>query len=290
MLKSADADRYDVQVCQTEPLAETLSRRVLSRFGCSQKAPVDLATLQLLIDRYTRLVPWESYSRLVRRARHSRDEDCAVLGAAFWENALNYSSGGTCFESNYAFFSLLLSLGYEGYLTINNMGNQIGCHTAIVIILDGEKHLVDVGLPIYAVLPIRAGTTTRAKSRFFGYTVEPLADSRYDIWRDPHPNRNAFTLIDQPIADADYRLASVADYQPGSGYFLDKVVINKVIDGNLWRFNSADPPLRIEVFVSGQKHEIPLTTDPANQLAARFEADRDLIAEALEIVGAKSEN
>ena len=150
--------------------------------------------------------------------------------------------------------------------------------------------MVDVGLPIYAVLPIRAGATTTAKSRFFNYTVEPLGDSRYDIWRDPHPDGNAFTLIDQPIADPDYRLAAVADYQPGSGHFLDKVVINKVIDGNLWRFNSADPPPRIEVFVSGQKHEIPLATDPASQLAAEFKADRDLIAAALQIVGAKSKN
>ena len=275
---------------QTEPPPLALRQRILRYLGLPDTLNADHATLQLLIDRYTRLVPWESFSRLVRRARHSRDEDCAALGATFWENALNHGAGGTCFESNYAFFSLLLSLGYEGYLTINNMGNQIGCHTAIVIFLDGEKHLVDVGLPVYAVLPIRAGKTARAKSRFFGYTVEPLGDSRYDIWRDPHPDRNAFTLIDQPIVDPDYRLAAIADYQPGSGYFLDKVVINKVIDGNLWRFNSADPPPRIEVFADGQKHEIPLATDPANQLAAKFEADRDLIAEALAIVGAKSKN
>ena len=270
----------------TEPLPSALRQRVLRYLGLPDYPAADRATLQRLIDQYTRLVPWESFSRLVRRARHDMAEDCAALGATFWENTLKYGSGGTCFESNYAFFSFLLSLGYEGYLTINNMGNNIGCHTAIIIFLDGEKHLADVGLPIYAVLPIRAGAITSAESRFFNYTIEPLSDSRYEIWRDPHPDRNAFTLIDQPIADAEYRLAAIADYHPETGLFLDKLIINKVIDGNLWRFNSADPPLRIEVFVDGRKHEYPLGADPAEHLAAKFQADRDLIAEALAIVGA----
>jgi arylamine N-acetyltransferase len=48
-------------------------------------------------------------------------------------------SGGTCFESNYALFSLLLARGFTGQLTVNNMGETVGCQSAIVLEIDGTK-------------------------------------------------------------------------------------------------------------------------------------------------------
>ena len=60
-------------------------------------------------------------------------------------------TGGTCYESNYSFFGLLRRLGYTGYLTLNDIGGAVGCHSAIVILLGGQKYLVDVGFPVHAV-------------------------------------------------------------------------------------------------------------------------------------------
>ncbi|MCY3780143.1 MAG: arylamine N-acetyltransferase, partial [Chloroflexi bacterium] len=145
-----------------EALSPQLTERVLQRLGYSRAPAPDLATLRQLLALYTRTVPWESASRIVRRAQHEETADCALMGAAFWESHFTFGTGGTCYESNYAFFGLLLRLGYEGYLTINDMGASIGCHSAIVILLDGLKHLVDVGLPLYAILPLREGLESTA--------------------------------------------------------------------------------------------------------------------------------
>jgi len=273
----------------TNPLSQAMTRKVLQYLGLPHRVQPTRRTLERLLHQYVRTVPWETVSRIVRRANTKHLEKCPVFGKKFWDNALNYGMGGTCYESNYAFFSLLLRLGYEGYLTINNMGDTIGCHTAIVILLDDEKLLVDVGLPIFSVLPIRKKETTVIESDFFTYTVEKLRGNKYDIWRKPHPNHNAFTLIDKPVDDETYRHATTQDYIPDSGLFLDKVVINKVIAGNLWRFNSRDLPLHMEKFIENIRHDYVLTHDHAEQLATKFKLDQAMVTEALEVMGLPSQ-
>lgn len=120
-------------------LNEQLTSGILTFLNVKAAAPT-LFVLEKLLAAYYCTVPWESVFRIVRRA------ETAVPSPRwpnqFWQEAMTCGSGGTCFESNYAFFALLQTLGYEGYLTINNMGSSIGCHTAIVVVLDGQKWLV----------------------------------------------------------------------------------------------------------------------------------------------------
>ena len=146
------------------PLPAGLTQRVMLHFGLPTDLPPNLNTLRRLLERYTRTVPWESASRIARRAQRTDAADCALLGEAFWESHFALGSGGTCYESNYAFFALLRRIGYDGYLTINDMGSAIGCHSAIVILLHGRKYLVDVGLPLYAIVPLREGLESTAES------------------------------------------------------------------------------------------------------------------------------
>lgn len=272
----------------TKPLSSAMTQKALKYLGLPTSVEPNRDTLERLLYQYVRTVPWESVSRIVRRANTVMLEQCPVLGQQFWENTIESGTGGTCYESNYAFYSLLLQLGYKGYLTLNNMGDSIGCHSAIVILLEGEKLLVDVGLPIFAPLPIRDQETAIVESQFFTYTIEPIGDDRYEIWRAPHPQHNAFTLIDKPIDDETYRKVTTNDYIPESGFFLDKVVINKVIDDNMWRFNCNDSPLHMEKFVGGIRHDYALTHDHAEQLANQFKLNQAIFAEALEAMGLPS--
>ncbi len=270
----------------TAPLPTSLCRRILLHFGMRPQPPPTLETLQLLVARYTRIVPWESASRIARRARHESAADCAVLGAAFWQSHFDTGSGGTCYESNYAFWGLLRRLGYAGYLTINDMGENVGCHSAIVVWLDGQKWLVDVGLPLYAALPIPVSGASETDSPFFRYTMQAQTINRYAILREPHPQRDAFQLVDEPVADEMYRRATVRDYQPKTGLFLQEVVINKVVDEQLWRFHSDVRPLCLQQFVAGERQDQKLGDDPAAELAAKFGMSRDMLVEAMVILGA----
>jgi arylamine N-acetyltransferase len=266
----------------TPPLPPTLTRAVLAYLNVSA-APPTLALLDTLIAAYVRTVPWESAFRIAKRARTQNTADCPRWPETFWQDAIERGGGGTCFESNYAFFRLLLALGYDGYLTVNNMNANIGCHTAIVITIDGQSWLADVGLPLFIPIPLDPNAPTQRAGALATYHVRPDGESRYVIERNPHPSPYAFTLIDRPVGDEAYRAATTGDYGPG-GLFLNRVIVNKVINEQLWRFNSAETPLRLEVFDGGERTEHMITGDVAQVVGEHFGMDVETLRAALAVV------
>lgn len=261
-----------------QPLSEPMVDSVLAHLKAHTAQP-DLSMLDRLVNAYTRAVPWESASRIARRAKIARDEDCPRWPEAFWQAAMDKGTGGTCYESNYAFFSLLSALGYRGYLTINDMGALIGCHSAIIIYMESARWLVDVGLPLYAPLPMPANEISSRATPFVNYTVRLLKPARYQIEREPHPRPICFTLIDEPVDDAAYRKITTADYG-ANGQFLEHIIINKVIDERLWRFNSAETPYHLEMFENGVRQDTPIEGDVPLAVARHFGMDETMMREA----------
>lgn len=248
-----------------------------------RRGAADLPTLGALLDAYTRTVPWESASRIVRRMTVSDAAACPRLPEEFWERAVRDGTGGTCFETNYAFAALLNAWGYDTTLTINDMNQTRGCHTAIVVRLEGTRWLIDPGFAVHAPLRLDDTEGTRAEHPVMTYSATPELDARFRIERAPHPAPYCYTLIAHPVDDADYRAATVRDYEPG-GLFLDKVVINKVVEGMLWRFNSAERPWCLEQFVGGEPRRFMLgeTAEAAAlQLGAHFRMPASTLAAAL---------
>ncbi|MBX3010783.1 MAG: arylamine N-acetyltransferase [Caldilineaceae bacterium] len=265
-------------------LPASLRDRVMHYLGCPPSKPGPHAVNELL-SAYIQKVPWESVFRIAKRGRTPLLEECPRWPEEFWLDAIERGGGGTCFESNYAFLALLRSLGYEGYLTINNMGDRLGCHTAVILLLHGQKRLVDVGIPLHKSLLLRNDQTTRTPAYFHTYIIRPTLVDSYEIERTNHPKRNIYTLVDQPIPDDAYRLAAMHDYGR-QGYFLDQVIINKVIDGKIWRFNSSDRPLQLEAFDRRNKIEVLLPeTLLARRLATYFGMERKVIQAALDQIG-----
>lgn len=266
----------------TPPLDLELTRAALDRLGVAATEP-SCALLDDLVQAYTHTVPWESASRIATRAQTAATADCPRWPERFWAQTFAQGTGGTCFESNYAFFSLLRALGYEGYLTINDMVATVGCHTAIVILLNGQKWLTDVGMPLYLPLPFGPEAAHERQTPFHTYTVQPDGEDRYQVLRAPHPSPNCFTLLDHPIPDDAYRAALTADYEP-TGFFNDRVIVTKVIGDEIWRFNGIVPPM-MESFVYGGRADQPLSGDPASAVADRFGMDEAMVRAALRATG-----
>ncbi len=265
-----------------QPLDASLTEAALAHLGVAASAPSrDL--LDALVTAYTRTVPWESASRIARRARAAAVADCPRWPDQFWREAFRHGTGGTCFESNYAFFRLLRALGFDGYLTINNMGETLACHTAIVILLDGQRWLTDVGMPIYLPLPFGPESALSRRTVFQTYTVRPDGAGVYQVERAPHPSPNCFTLFDRPIPDATYRAALTADYEP-TGFFNDRVILTKVIGEEIWRFNGVTPP-RMETFVYGGRADHTLEGETASAVSGRFGIDAETVRTALRATG-----
>jgi hypothetical protein len=261
-------------------LSPALVENILRRFDVLATPPT-LSLLEALVNAYVRTVPWETVFRIIKRAQTADTAVCPRWPEEFWIDALERGGGGTCFESNYAFFSLLQALGYKGYLTINNMGDSIGCHTAIIILISGQKWLVDAGFPLYAPLPISPHGIIHRTTQFMQYIIRPDGPDVYQIEQQPHPNHTAFTLIDRPVTDEVYRAATTADYGP-AGFFLDRIVVNKVVAEKTWRFNSGEEPWRLNRFVNGVQTDVAVNGDGATAVAHHFGMDESIVQAAFQ--------
>ncbi|MGD9891557.1 MAG: arylamine N-acetyltransferase [Dehalococcoidia bacterium] len=264
---------------ETPPLSPPSTRLALGHLDVTPAA-TDRDTLAGLLDAYVRHVPWESASRIAKRAANKDTRDCPRWPDEFWSDAARFGTGGTCFESNYAFFSLLRALGYHGYLTINDMNATRGCHTAIIIRLDGERLLVDAGFPVHSLIALDEHEATQSASAYQTYTLQPEGDRRFTLTRGPHPAPYCFTLIDQPIADQDYRAATTADYGD-AGLFLDQVIVTRVVDGRIWRFADREQPSRLAEFTGGSRTDHPIEGDIAATVGTRFGMDEAVLQRAL---------
>jgi arylamine N-acetyltransferase len=273
----------------TTDIRPQLLLEILNFLNLKRNEPT-LEMLDQLVAAYTRAVPWESVFRIAKRAITAETANCPRWPDEFWRDAMERGGGGTCFESNYAFFALLRALGYQGYLTINNMGETCGCHTAIVLFVDGERWLVDVGIPLYTPIPLSAAAATQRESNFHTYTITPQGNDTYEISRDRHPSPYIFTLVDRPVTDVDYRAALTQDYEP-TGHFLTELIITRIIGEHIWRLNGRERPPLLTSF--GPTTSSTVLSMDSKELAAivanHFAMDQHTIEQALQSLQAVAE-
>ena len=264
-----------------QSLDNALVQDILNYLDCPTKAPT-LRYLNQLIYAYVRRVPWESVSRIVKRYSTKETRDCPRWPEEFWWDAMQYGFGGTCFESSLAFYSLLNNLGYEGYLTVNDMRDSRGCHAAIVIILGGEKYLVDVTIPVHAAVRIDPQKTVRRRTALFDYTLRSMSENKYEVERSHRPGKNLFTLIDIPLSLSEYLAIVEDDYTEATGRFLKSVVMVKVVDGKAQRFFSDQKPYKLESFDrAGRTEKFIEPGTLSHELAEVFQMPEDSIFAAL---------
>lgn len=248
-------------------LSNQLRDKILQKLNLQLGSP-SVENLDQILQSYTRTIPWESATRNVRRIEKKNDyAACPRWPEEFWEIALSQGTGGTCFETNLAIYALLSTLGYTGYLTINNMGKNLGCHTAIVVTLENEKWLFDGGYPMECTLPLDPLNQSVKQAKFLTYHTVPTENNTYQILRSRHPKPYIFTLFDTPIDVESYKTAAANDYRP-EGNFNNSIVINKIVDEKMVRFSTWADDVMFEAF----------TADPAGGAAVReiFETDGDL--------------
>lgn len=273
------------------PLSRVEAEHVLKWLGLPAPAPLTRAWLDALLVAYTTRVPWESASRIVRRAATAEDAACVAAPGAFWHEARTRGTGGTCFESNAALAALLEALGVPVIRTINDRPPTPASHTALLVDAEGDRLVVDAGFPLYAALPLpRAGETRTVQTRWGQFSAAPMpgGDARFLITQHPHPRPVAFELVARPVSVEAYAAATCADYGAG-GLFLDRVVVKKLVGGEMWRFADLDRPWRLERFRDGGRTEHPLPERleaAADAIARHFGIDAAIIGQALSLVPA----
>lgn len=288
--RQPDNARIDERITMTHlKLDDAFVDDILKFLKLRRQAPT-LEYLNALLGAFIRKVPWESVTRILKRAATPAPADCARFPFQVWSDAMNFGGGGTCFEINYAFLALLHALGYQGYMTLNDMAETKACHAASVILCGDQKYLVDVAVPLPRAFAYSPNATICQTTPWLNFTIQPVGENLYEIRRAPHARPYIFTFQDIPVGETVFEMAIQADYLE-TGFFLDRVALNKMLGETAWLFNSATQPYMLESFDHDGKHEILLNPETlAEALAERFQMPAAKIAAALNLVNEMSKN
>jgi arylamine N-acetyltransferase len=249
-----------------------------------KRSPPTLEYLQELMTAYCSNVPWESVSKIVKKSLCDKTIDCLRPEDEFWSSAFQYGTGGTCYESNWAFFCFLKNLGFQGYLTINKILDKSSVHSAIVITISDKKYIVDIGYPTYAPIPVIEGSVTVADNFPVNYRCTPASSKEYIIENFPHPKPYLYHFTDTPVHPKDYLEIARSDYGE-SGLFSDRIVIRKMINKVPTRFDSEDIPYNIHILHNGEKVKTFIKEeDLIIRLCDHFNLDQKLISQAFTIL------
>ena len=131
-------------------------------------------------------------------------------------------------------------------------------------------------------IPIDPAKQSVRPSTFHNYTLSPDGNHLYQVERDRHPSPNIYTLIDEPVGEGAYRQAATADFGE-NGFFLDRLIVNKIIGGRVWRFNSGEKPYHLESFGDGQRTDHPIEGDVADVVATHFGMDVQVVRTAFDV-------
>ncbi|MET7995185.1 arylamine N-acetyltransferase [Amycolatopsis sp. NPDC005232] len=151
----------------------------LARLDLALPAKADLAALRQLQERHLERVPFENLSVHL-------GEPIELTEEALFDKIVRRRRGGFCYELNGLFSALLRELGFDAALRGAQVFTDEGepgpplDHAAVVVELDGEQWLVDVG--------------------FGRFSRGPLRLSAVEVQSDPD---GEFLFLDAPFGDVD---------------------------------------------------------------------------------------
>lgn len=258
-------------------------QNVLNHLKVKPEKP-SLALLDRLVKAWSERIPWESASRIARHRDAGEPADYAWLPETYFDNAVKCGTGGTCFESNLAFHSLLEYLGFTVTLHFCDMEDEIdNPHCTTVVHLDGEKYLGDVGFPVPAALLLSPTKTTTVQTAVYIFQATPIDEDCWEIKRISGDYESVvFWVKGEAIPLDKFHARLLQDHEP-DGLFLREVIIQKIIDGEMVRYSDDKGLIRRQV---GVAKEYELSTAQKDSLEATlssiFDMDQHIIQKALQ--------
>jgi arylamine N-acetyltransferase len=229
-------------------------------------------------------IPWESISRIARHQTAGTPKTYACAPDAFFENAIRYGTGGTCFESNFALHALLSALGFESALAFCDMeGETENPHCALTVRVDDTVYLADAGYPVRLALPLDPLEKTQVDTGAYIYYAEPVAPDRWAVTRRSADFlQNNFTLKAEAVDVETFWARLLRDHEP-DGCFLDSLIISKTFPSYSLRYSEDRGFVRRSW---GAELSIPLLqseeADLPETLARHFGIDPAIVSTALE--------
>lgn len=164
-------------------------------------------------------IPFQNFTMLTRqKIRPSINEIC---------NDMLNGVGGLCTIRNPFLFQILIKLGFHVYYVSCSMEKE-DCHIAMIVNLENQKYLVDIGNGFPYQNPIKLGDFSSQKHPFIEYRLIRknsswiLEHKRNDSWK------KNYSFFDKEVDYSYFDLMHENHYQkPGWGPFLTGLRLNK---------------------------------------------------------------
>jgi arylamine N-acetyltransferase len=233
--------------------------------------------LQALFARFNERLPFETASKIVRNAEVSDLAGKPRRPALFWAEHLDFGAGGTCFARVAAFDSLLSDLGFVRRVALGRVASEFD-HAALLVTLEEEEWICDVGFPLPVVLRCTDGETesalgaVRATRGGRGWRIELLGGV-------PEGPRE-LEIFAAPVTREQFDRRWQETYRPESN-FLSAVTLRREKGGRSLSFAAGE--IRVDDLHS--RTRIPLPAPRAQLLEEQFGIAREILERAFSLAG-----
>jgi N-hydroxyarylamine O-acetyltransferase len=253
------------------PLEEILEALELPR------SEPGIGYLQALFARFNERVPFETASKIVRNAEVSDPAEKPRRPDLFWAENLNSGAGGTCFARVAAFDALLGGLGFARRIALGQVQSPFD-HASLLVTLEGEEWICDVGFPLPDLLRCAGGETEsalgalRVTPQSLGWRIELLGG----VPEGPRELEVFAATVPREALDQRWQ----ETYRPESR-FLTAVSLRREKQARTVSF--AQGEIRVDDLHS--RTRIPLPAPRAPLLQEQFGIARDLLERAFGLAG-----
>lgn len=248
---------------------------VLEALGVASRRP-DLSLLGQLFEAFNRRILFESASKIVRNEEEIPVFEKPRTPEIFWREYLDLGAGGTCFARTAGFRELLRSLGFESEAILATILTPES-HASLLVSVEGEKWLVDVGYPLSEILPM-------APREIEGLTGEGMFE--------PSQDRATISFVTGPEAgrriEFDLKACSPGDFRDAwtrtfkvPSLFLKDVVLRLQEESRVLRFFRGE----LHILDAQTRTILPAASMSAGRLSEIFGIDAGLLGQALSLRG-----
>jgi arylamine N-acetyltransferase len=253
--------------------------RVLERWGLASAQDQTLEVLDRLHAAYIARVPFENVTKLVKAARAGSPQGAMRGPVEFWDEYLRWGSGGTCFAATSAYQFLLRYLGFSSRIIFCQLpAAGAAAHCALLVTLDEETVLVDVGYALPVPIPLSSRGAVRRSTVFYDVEVRPGPQDEYLVFsEDDRGQRFRYRLTLREVSDAELQEAWRRTFRPEAPY-MRRLALGRF--ENETRFLYKDQSSVFEITRAGERARA-LPEPRAESLAKLFGIPKPLIEAAL---------
>lgn len=244
---------------------------ILEALDLSRAEP-GIGFLEALFARFNAKVPFENASKIARDAEVADANAKPRTPDVFWREHLESGTGGTCFARVAAFQAVLTDLGFRSRRLLGQVQRE-GDHAALLVETPAGESLVDVGFPLPALLPARAGTVPSAMGEVA--VVETAGGFRIDLREGVPEGPRAIELFLAPVSEERFASLWRDTFRPGSRFLLD-VCLRRDLGNRVLSYAAGE--LRVDDLHA--RLRLPLSAAPEAQLAEHFGIDAGILERA----------